>query len=142
MTVILDDHLLRDWLARRDQPLQDAVGRDVVATTNLWYVRLCRSAARATGGPRLVGLSPVDRSALIAGLVALPDDIVVAPMARLAWRMGDLAAEHDGLSALGAEAVAAAIELDARLLVSSRDIGPGTRRCCTILGIGYEALAR
>ena len=47
-----------------------------------------------------------------------------------------------GLSALGAEAVAAAIELDARLLVSSRDDGPGIRRPCTIPGIGHEALAR
>ena len=84
----------------------------------------------------------MDRSALIAGLVALPDEIVVEPMPRLAWRMGELAAGHAGLSALGAAVVAATTELDARLLVSSRHDGPGIRRCGTILGIGYDALAR
>ena len=142
MTVLLDDHLLRDWMARRDGALVEAVGDDAIATTNLWYARLCKSAARATGGALLGGWEDEERRALIGGLVALPDDITVVPMRELAWRIGVLVADHRGLSTLGAEAVAAAVALEGRILVSARDDGPGVRRCCEALGVGYEALAR
>jgi hypothetical protein len=142
VNVVLDDHLLRDWMARRDDELTDVIGEDVVATTNLWYARLCKSAARASGGAILGGWSEADRRALIAGLVALPDEIVVVPMRDLAWRMGELVADHTGLSTLGSEAVAAALELDGRLLVSARDDGPGIRECCAQLGVPYDAVSR
>ncbi|HZJ27687.1 MAG TPA: hypothetical protein VFF40_11870 [Acidimicrobiia bacterium] len=142
MTVVLDDHLLRDWLARRDDALVQALARESVATTNLWYARLCKSAARAPEGALLRGWGIAERRALISGLIALPDDIAVVPMHELAWTMGELVADFSGLSTLGAEAVAATRELDARLLVSARDDGPGIRQCCVDLGIGYETLDR
>ena len=141
MTVHLDDHLLRDWMARRDGALAEAVGDDDIATTTLWYARLCKSAAQATGGALLGGWEDEERRALIGGLVALPDNITVVPMRDLAWRMGLLVADHRGLSTLGAEAVAAAVALKSRILVSARDDGPGIRRCCESLGVGYEPLA-
>lgn len=142
MTVVLDDHLLRDWMARRDSALVEAINGDQVATTNLWYARLCKSAARASGGALLQGWAVEERRALIAGLIALPADVMVVPMRELAWRMGELSNDHHGLSTLGAEAVAAAINTQGRLLVSARDDGPGIRQCCRTLGIGYDALSR
>ena len=142
MTVLLDDHLLRDWMTTRDGALVEAVSDDPVATTNLWYARLCKSAARVTGGALLAGWSDADRRALVAGLVALPDDIAIVPMRGLAWRMGELIADHQGLSTLGAEAVAAALVTNGRLLVSARDDGPGIGACCDALGVSYESLAR
>jgi hypothetical protein len=142
VTVVLDDHLLRDWFARRDEALVAAVSSETVATTNLWYARLCKSAARASGGALLSGWPDTQRRALIASLVAMPSDVVVLPMQGLAWRMGELVADHLGLSTLGAEAVAATAALDGRLLVSRRDEGPGIRRCCSTLGIRYQALPR
>lgn len=142
MTVVLDDHLLRDWMARRDGDLLDAVAGEDLATTNLWYARLCKTAARAAGGALLGGWRPDERRMLVAGLVALPREIAVVPMRDVGWRMGELVADHSGLSTLGAEAVTTTIELEARLLVSSRDDGPGIRRCCQALGVRYEALAR
>jgi hypothetical protein len=142
VTVVLDDHLIRDWLARRDQALIDAVDGEQVATTNLWYARLCKSAARASGGALLGGWRRDERRTLIAGLVALPEDIVVIPMRQLAWKIGELIADHDGLSTLGAEAVASALELEAHILVSARDDGPGIRRCCSMVGVAYEAVPR
>ena len=142
MTVVLDDHLVRDWLARRDPVLVDAVDGEQVATTNLWYTRLCKSAARAASRALLEGWSLEERRTLIAALVALPGEIVVIPMRQLAWKMGVLIADHGGLSTLGAEAVAAALDLEARLLVSSRDDGPGIRQCCSTLGVGYDTLPR
>ena len=86
MTVVLDDRLLRDWMARRDDTLVSAISAEQVATTNLWYVRLCKSAARAGRGAILEGWAATERRAVIAGLVALPDDVMVVPMRQLAWR--------------------------------------------------------
>lgn len=142
MTIVLDDHLLRDWMAGPDDPLLGAIAGAGVATTNLWYARLCKSAASVGGGSLLGGWTLDRRRAVIAGLMALPEEVEVLPMRQLTWKMGQLIADHDGLSMLGAEAVAAAGALDGRLLVSARDDGPGIRRCCEALHLGYETLHR
>lgn len=142
MIVVLDDHLLRDWMARRDDDLLRALADDELATTNLWYARLCKSAASAGGGALLGGWSVGERRALVASLVALPEEVQVVPLRLLAWRMGGLIADHRGLSMLGAEAVTATMALTGRLLVSARDDGPGIRRCCETLSVRYETLAR
>jgi hypothetical protein len=140
--VLLDDHLLRDWLAGPDSALKRATARREVATTNLWYARLCKSAARQGGGALLGSWSGEERDALIAGLVALPGVVAVLPMTQLAWRMGQLIRDNGALSTLGAEAVAAAEFLGARVLVSSLDDGPGIRNACVALRISYKTLDR
>lgn len=142
MTVLLDDHLLRDWMVGPDRDLRRAVRRDQPATTNLWYARLCKSAARAARGALTGDLPPTERQALVAALVKLPDDVTVVPMRDLAWRMGVLVSERTGLSTLGSEAVAAAEMLGARLLASSRDDSPGIRLTCEQLGIRYSTVER
>lgn len=142
MTVLLDDHLLRDWMARPDRALRQAVAADSLATTNLLYARLCKSAARAATGALAGDLSPKERQALVAALLRLPDDIEVVPMRQLAWRMGVLVSEHSGLSTLGSEVVAAAESLEARVLVSSRDDSPGIRQACRRAGIRYATISR
>ena len=142
MTVLLDDHLLRDWMTGPDHTLRAGVSSEPLATTNLWYARLCKSAARTSGGALLGDLGPAEREALVAALVRLPDDIAVIPMRQLAWRMGVLASSESGLSTLGSEAVAAAEMLGARLLASSRDDSPGIRHCCQSLRIRYDTIKR
>ena len=142
MTVLLDDHLLRDWMVGPDRDLRRAVRREPLATTNLWYARLCKSAARAAGGALLGDLPAAERESLVAALVRLPGDVKVVPMRDLAWRMGVLVSEHTGLSTLGSEAVAAAEALGARVLASSRDDSPGIRRCCERLDIRYSTVER
>ena len=140
--LLLDDHLLRDWLASPDAALRRAIRRDDLATTNLWYARLCKSAAGQKGGALLGGWDPNERNALVAALISLPDEIEVVPMRRLAWRMGQLISGHSGLSTLGSEAVAAAEALNARVLVSSRDESPGMRGACRALRVRYTTLDR
>lgn len=142
MTVLLDDHLLRDWMAGPDRDLRRAVRREELTTTNLWYARLCKSAARSAGGALIGDLSVADRQALVAALVKLPDEITVLPMRDLAWRMGVLVSEHTGLSTLGSEAVAAAEAVGARVLASSREDSPGIRLACEQLGIRYSTVDR
>jgi hypothetical protein len=140
--VLLDDHLLRDWLAGPDAALKRAVARSNVTTTNLWYARLCKSAAGHGGGALLGSWSGKEREVVIAGLIALPESLSVIPMIDLAWRMGQLVHEYVGLSTLGSEAVAAAELLGARVVVSSRDDGPGIRNACGALKIRHQVLER
>ena len=140
--LLLDDHLLRDWLVGPDAALQRAVRQDDLATTNLWYARLCKSAAGRRGGALLGSWEPNERDALVAKLVELPDGIEIVPMRQLSWRMGQLMSEHFGLSTLGSEAVAAAEALSARLLVSSRDDSPGIRGACRALRMRYTTVVR
>jgi hypothetical protein len=140
--VLLDDHLLRDWLAGPDAALKRAVARSNVATTNLWYARLCKSAAGHGGGALLGSWSGKEREVVIAGLIGLPESLSVIPMIDLAWRMGQLVHEYVGLSRLGSEAVAAAELLGARVVVSSRDDGPGIRNACGALKIRHQVLER
>jgi hypothetical protein len=140
--VLLDDHLLRDWLSGPDPSLKRALSRAQIATTNLWYARLCKSAAGHAGGALLGAWSETERAAVIGGLIALPEQVLILPMKDRAWRMGQLAIQHHGLSMLGAEAVSTAEHLSARVLVSSRDDGPGIRNACVSLRLRYQALAR
>jgi hypothetical protein len=142
LTVILDDHLLRDWMVGPDRALQRAVRNEPLATTNLWYARLCKSAARAGAGALVGSLDLAERQALTEALVKLPEEFTVAPMRDLAWRMGLLIAEQTGLSTLGAEVVAAAEARSARVLASSRDDSPGVRTACGRLSIAYSTIRR
>lgn len=121
-----------------------ALSGETVATTNLFFLRLCKSASRtqSSGGGPLGQMLRPQREAFVAALVRLPDEVIIVPMRALAWRMGTLMREHSGLSTLGAEAIATAEALAASLLVSDRDDSPGIRGCAKRLGIGYSTVAR
>jgi hypothetical protein len=133
-TAVLDDHLLRDHLAGR--ALVDAP-----ATTNLYYVRLCRSVVAAPGGALTGAWSASERQALGRTLVGLPDDVSIVPMAELAFRMAQLTAEH-GLSTLGAEAIAAAEHLGLPLQVWAGDDGRRIRSAAEAVGVAYQTVER
>lgn len=140
--VVLDDHLVRDLLAgSTPRGLGRILRTRQPATTNLFYVRLCRSAVAATGGA-LTGSWPPDRRRdLGRALVTLPDDIRVVSMRALAYEMAELAADH-GLSSLGAEAIAACRALDAPLYVDEHDDGPRIRLAAEVEGIAYRTVSR
>ncbi|MDW3219591.1 MAG: hypothetical protein R8F63_13345 [Acidimicrobiales bacterium] len=140
--VVLDDHLLRDLLADSPSPgLQRILRMRSPATTNLYYVRLCRSAVAATGGALTGSWSADRRRALADALTTLPDDVRIVSMRTLAFDMATLAADH-GLSRLGAEAIAACRMLDAPLYVDEFDDGPRIRAAAAASRIRYRVLAR
>lgn len=140
--MVLDDHLLRDVLAdRRSEDLEFHFGARELATTNLFYVRLCKSALGGRG-KQLTGGWPVEqRQALARTLMVLPAEIVITPIRTIAFRMAEIGNQHR-VSTLGAEAVAAAEHLDAELWVRAGDDGPGIRSACNEMGIQYRAIAR
>ena len=139
---ILDDHLLRDLLAdNMPTELDEILAAHDPATTNYYLYRLSKSVVSAAGGALTGAWSAEQRRALGSRLVALPADIEVVPMRTLAYRMAELAGAYR-VSTLGAEAIAAAENLDAPLCVWSGDDGPGIRGAMDALGQDYRTVQR
>ena len=139
---VLDDHLLRDLLADdMARSLRTLLRTREAATTNLYYVRLCRSAATARGG-QLTGAWPEPRRRELARvLLALPASITIVPMRSIAFRIAELVGGH-AVSTLGAEAVAAAEHLEGELCVWKGADGPRIRACAQATAVPYRTLAR
>jgi len=139
---VLDDHLVRDFLSEEiSDDLARLLARYEPATTNLFYVRLCKSVVSARGGRLTVAWPAERRRALGQTLLALPETITVVPMRSLGFRMAELTDTHR-LSTLGAEAVAAAEHLSAPLVVWDGDDGPNIRAAAEALGTSYRTVSR
>jgi hypothetical protein len=141
--ILLDDYLLLLALAGTvPDALLQVAPRHHVATTNLFYARLCRRiTANSATGRRLTD-APIDMQTHVAAhLEHLPERVLIVPMRELAWPMAQLAASFRGLSLLGAEAVAAAVHLDATLCVRDRNDGPGIRAAAEAMGVPYVTIS-
>ena len=140
--VVIDDHLLGDVVGGMvPTALATLVRQNVIATTNLYYYRLCRAALVARGGALTGSWSPERREQAARALVALSPEIEVLPIRALAFRIAELARDHQ-LSTLGAEAVAAAEARDGSLFVWEGDDGTNIRACCEAVGVAYRTIAR
>jgi hypothetical protein len=115
---LVDDQRLGAILRGDPLPNPDAA----VFTTGYWYVRLCRAVLTATAqagklsGP-FVGLPEPARSRAIGALLALPETIGLVSLRDLGPSIGRLRSRHQ-LNILGMEALAAAIHLEAQVLLS------------------------
>jgi surface antigen len=140
--VVIDDHLLGDVVGGMvPTELAIELRQNVIATTNLYYYRLCRAALVARGGALTGSWSPERRGQAARALVALSPEIEMLPIRTLAFRMAELARDHQ-LSALGAEAVAAAEASGGSLVVWEGDDGRNIRACCEAVGVPYGTIAR
>jgi hypothetical protein len=139
--VVLDDHLLRDVLAgEQNRQLSRLTSSNELATTNLYYVRLCKSIVDARGGALTRGWSAQHRRELGRRLVELPDAVLILPMRLIGYRVAELA-ERERVSTLGAEAVAAAQHLGAHLCVWKGDDGPRIRHAARSAGVTYRTIS-
>jgi len=141
-TAVLDDHLLRDLLSGElSAELQELLDEHSPATTNLYYLRLCKSVVAARGGRLTGSWSPERRRALGRALLDLPESIEIVPVRSLAFRMAELASVHP-VSTLGAEAIAAAAHLRGPLCVWIGDDGPRIREGASVTGVVYKTIVR
>ncbi len=121
MTWLVDDahlgRLLRHEGSARIGP------DDRVATSGLWYVRLCQAVADEDSSGTLS--TPFDHLALdhreraIAQVLTLPPSIGVPSLRTLGPVIGNLRRRHAPLNLLAVEALAAAVHLDATVLLST-----------------------
>jgi hypothetical protein len=148
VSVVVDDHLLRDVLTAARPADLDGIAPDGIATTGLWLFRLSSSLAN----PAVAGKLSAPVAALPAGLqarfraqlVALPAEIEVVAMREIAWAMAELQAHHRSagraLSAAMVEALAAAHRLGTGIAVSRHDVGPNLQAAAKADGIPFHVL--
>jgi hypothetical protein len=139
--VLIDDrllvaHLLGAWRPRRR--------RTALHSTIYWYYRASRAAV-AGGAGQLSGpfaaLGPDEQAAAIRAILALPEDIGLPDPRTLVPKMVDLHARHRVLNLLNLEAVASALLLGARVLLStqaSSGVLPGVLEA---EGVDWESVA-
>lgn len=143
---VIDDHLLRDVLTGA-RPTDLGGIATSVATTGLWLFRLMSAWAAPGAAGKLAApvaaLRPELRQRFLTRLVALPEEIEVLSLRRLAWPMALLQHRHGSegraLSAAMAEALAAHA-LDAGLAVSRHDVGPNLRAAAVHDGVPFQVL--
>jgi hypothetical protein len=126
----------------------DGLAPQGVATTGLWLFRLCSSLANPFVSGKLsspVAALPTDvQTRFRAQLTALPDDIEVLSMRDISWPMAELQNRHRevgrAMSAAMVEALAAAHQLGAGIVVSKHDIGSNLRAAARADGVPFHAL--
>ena len=116
--VLVDDHILLGMLLG-EEPRELRPQGGIVATTGLWYHRLCRALAdQAVVGSmsrRLGGVSPEVAAEVIAAVIELPESIELVSLRTIGWPMGELVRDGARLNLLSLEALAAARFLDAEI---------------------------
>jgi hypothetical protein len=114
-----DAHLGR---VLRGRPPSSIAPEDQIATTGLWYVRLCQALlARDQRGALSTPFEDLDveqRRIALLRVLELPAEISVPSLRRLGPLIGDLRRRH-AVNLLASEALAAAVHLDATVLLST-----------------------
>ena len=116
----------------------------MIATTGLWYHRLCRALA----DEKVVGsisrqLGDVDdavASAVLGTVIDLPDTIELVSLRRLGWPMGELVHSGARLNLLSLEALAAAQQLSAEICLAEVDDNAPLRSAAAASGITVRAI--
>jgi hypothetical protein len=117
--LLLDDRALVALLVGERLPITR--GAACFTTTYFWF-RACRAVVVGVGG-RLSGpferLEPTHRAVALEHLLALPDDVGLPEPRLILPVMVDVQRRHPVLNILNTEAVAAALLLGAKMVLSS-----------------------
>ena len=122
MTIVVDDHILFDVLAgRATDTLQTELDRGGLFTTGCWYYRLARAVGAGAGTGQLSGLlgtlNEEEATRFRTAIDTLPAEVGLLSLRFVVPVMQALRVRRP-LNMLNAEALAAAVLLDASLLVS------------------------
>lgn len=123
MNLLVDDQLLSRVL-RRDALPDRLDWTQPIFTTGYWYVRLCQAVLGAATRPGVLptpfmALTDARRDQALATLTELPDEIGLLSLRTLGPTIGRLRLDHQ-LNILSLEALAAAIHLQATVVLSTR----------------------
>jgi hypothetical protein len=142
VNVLVDDQCLS--LLLRGETLPE-VQDDSIFTTGYWYYRLCQAYFRAASLGALSrpfqDLPESERLRAEDQILALPESIGLISMRDLAPKMGQLINLHPHLNLLAREALAAALWLEAVVVLNSpfptlqRALSDEGRRCVVLGGI-------
>jgi hypothetical protein len=137
-TLLVDDHLLLRVLLDDEPPTLRSPGT-AIATTGLWYHRLCRALADETViGSISRQLGAVDDAVatdVLGAVVQLPDTIELISLRTLGWPMGALVHAGARLNLLSLEALAAARHLAADVCLADVDDNAPLRSAAERFGV-------
>ncbi len=123
-TVLVDDHLLLRLLLD-DEPKSLRSQGSTIATTGLWYHRLCRALSTQTVigsiSRQLGGVEESVAGAVLGTVIDLPESIELVSLRTLSWPMGQLIGGGVRLNLLSLEALAAAEYLGAEMCLAAVD---------------------
>lgn len=142
--VLVDDHLLLCILLQEEPAALRPTGA-LVATTGLWYHRLCRALAdQAVIGSMSRRLGDVDgdvAAKVIRSVIDLPGSIELVSLRALGWPMGQLVHAGARLNLLSLEALAAAQHLRAEICLAEVDDNGPLRSAAHDLGVPVRTIA-
>lgn len=122
--VLVDDHLLLRVLLDEEPPTLRPPGA-ALATTGLWYHRLCRALTDAAVvgslSRHLAGVNAAVATEVLGAVVELPETIHLVSLRTLGWPMGELVHAGARLNLLSLEALAAARHLEADVCLAEAD---------------------
>jgi hypothetical protein len=140
-TVLVDDHLLLRVLLG-DEPSSLRSSGTAIATTGLWYHRLCRAlsddAVVGSMSRRLGSVGEESASSVLAAVVELPEAIDLVSMRMLGWDMAELVHGGARLNLLSLEALAAARHLSAEVCLAPADHNAPLRAAASELGVAVR----
>ncbi len=143
-TVLLDDHLLLRVLLG-DEPAGLRPTGATVATTGLWYHRLCRALANSTVigsmSRRLGAVDDAVAADVLGAVIELPDTIELLSLRTLGWPMGELLRAGAHLNLLSLEALAAARHLAADVCLADVDDNEPLRAVAAKFGVAVRILS-
>ena len=142
MTLLIDDQLVSLVLRGERLPGSPRDG-NAVYTTGYWYVRLCQAALGAADRPGslsapFAALPAERREQALAAVLELPEEIGLLSLRQLAPVIGRMRARHQ-LNILGMEALAAAVELNATVALSSSS--PRLETALVAEGLEFEIVS-
>jgi hypothetical protein len=141
---LVDDHLLLDVLLGDEPGLLRRA--DALATTGLWYHRLCRAlsddAVVGSLSRRLGGADPGLAADVVGAVSTLPDEVDLVSLRSLAWPMAQLLHTGARLNRMSLEALAAARHLGATICLADVDGNGPLRVAADQFGVSVRTVAR
>lgn len=135
---LVDDHLLLRLLLGDEPPDLRSPGT-AIATTGLWYHRLCRALAdQAVIGSlskRLGAVDDVVAAGVLASVTELPETVELISLRKLGWPMAELVHAGVRLNLLSLEALTAARHLSAEICLAEQDDNDPLRVAASRFGV-------
>lgn len=141
--VLVDDHLLLRVLLDEEPKDLRSPGA-TIATTGLWYHRLCRALAdQAVVGSMSRRLGAVETRVAVgalASIVELSEMVELVSLRTLGWPMGELVHSGARLNLLSLEALAAARHLSAEICLDEQDINEPLRAAASAIDVTVRSV--
>ena len=142
--VLVDDHLLLRLLLGDEPPSLRPAGT-AIATTGLWYHRLCRALVNedivGSISKQLGDVDDTIAAAVLGAVVDLPDTIELISLRTLGWPMGELIRTGARLNLLSLEALAAARQLSADVCLAEADDNAPLRSAAADFGVTVRTVS-